>query len=137
MQVEVLVRPDLPKVHKEEIKNRLDSTILTENTHFFRTDKQGEGDHPLNQYLDRYGIKFRPLNEGELRDILEHNGWKWISNKDEIGKSNIWFRNGVIPCKNLNHLRAGVDYFFEAEEIADYFNTLPVDERLPVVGNFL
>lgn len=139
INVPVILPSYTSDVHVKEIRDNSSSSTFIENRHYFRIKQVVEGEHPLKQYLKRYGIHLRPLNESQLGDLLvKHKNWQWIGSKSHWGISptNTWFRAGVvIPNKpqKLDHLSLGTDYFFTAEEIADYLNALSGEDRLPVV----
>lgn len=133
---DVIVPPYLSAGQIKEIKSRTSSIVLLENVHYFRIKVQREGcEHPLKQYLRRYGAEFRPLSYFQLGDVLKSKYWQWISVKSHwnTGEANIWFRNGVSIPHLLDESRRGEDYFFEAEEIADYFLKQNIEDRVPLV----
>jgi hypothetical protein len=109
-----------------------ESLALRENEDYFKP----ESTEAIKQHLLRYGfgVKYRPMTSGELRKLLEINGWKWInkplSKKWACCTETVWIRCGVD--KNTIEVPDGlnVDYFEHIEHIVDYFESVKRENKL-------
>jgi hypothetical protein len=129
---DVLIPKYIPRKQIEEIRTRNSSDILRKNFHYFLvSDKEA-----IFRYIDRYGVEYRPFEIKEIWDHIRYHGWKWIKAKKKwnLQCDYIYLRDGVEIQDTLESLKLNVDYFLDAESIADHFLTVPDDDKIPVVG---